>query len=70
MSLAVTVVEVKSVTVELRTCVPEEIETPEVLIEFELVGIAVPVAFFHVFTVHVPSSTDMEYPVIVPAYGI
>jgi hypothetical protein len=57
--LAAVVVVVKSETVELVIFVPEESETPEVLMEFEEVGIAVPVATFHVLTVAVPASAVM-----------
>ena len=35
----------------------------------EIVGTAVPVATFQVFTVQVPVSTDMLYPTIVAAKG-
>ena len=49
--------------------VPDERETPEVLIEFEAVGIAVPVATFHVCTVAVPASTSISQPEIVQAAG-
>ena len=65
-SPAVTVVVVKSLTVELRICVPLESDTPLVLITSAIVGIAVPLAFFHVFSVQVPVSALIEYPVIVP----
>jgi hypothetical protein len=58
-SPAVVAVVVKSVTVELVTFVPVEIATPLVLMEFEEVGIAVPVAIFHVLIVAVPASTVM-----------
>lgn len=63
MSLAVVLVVVKSVTVVLVMLVPVEIDTPEVLIEFEpSVGIAVPEATFSVLTVAVPASTVMLHP--------
>ena len=70
MSLAVTVVVVKSDVVVDCTTVPVEIATPEVLIEFDpRVGMAVPAATFRVFTVAVPASTSMLQPVIVQAIG-
>ena len=69
MSFAVTVVVVKSVNVVDLNAVLLEIETPLVLIESELVGLAVPVAFFHVFTVAVPVSITKLKAEIVAAYG-
>ncbi len=69
MSLAATAVVVKSVTSELITAVPLEIETPEVFIEFAFVGAAVPDAIFQTFTVAVPASTTIAHPDIVPATG-
>lgn len=56
MSFAVTVVVVKSVSVVEWIAVPDEMLTPLVLMEFALVGIAVPVAIFQNFTVIVPVS--------------
>jgi hypothetical protein len=56
MSFAVTVVLVKSDTVVELITVPLEIATPEVLMEFEMVGRAVPAAIFQNFTVIVPAS--------------
>jgi hypothetical protein len=67
MSNAATAVLVKSEVVVECTLVPVEIATPEVLIESEEVGIAVPVAFRQNFTVAVPASTLMSQPVIVQA---
>jgi hypothetical protein len=70
MSLAVTVVVVKSEVTALWTTVPVEIATPLVLIEFEpRVGIAVPLATFKVLTVAVPASTSMLQPTIEQAKG-
>lgn len=43
--------------------------TPAVEMTLEIVGTAVPVATFHVFTVQVPVSTDILYPTIVAAKG-
>ena len=56
MSLAETVVVVKSVTVVEWIAVPEEMPTPDVEIELLEVGIAVPVATFQNLTVIVPPS--------------
>lgn len=69
MSLAAIVVVVKSVRTVLLIAVPEDIDTPFVLIEFPTVGTAVPLATFHVFTVHVPVSTKMVHALIVAAKG-
>ena len=55
-SSALIVVEVKSLTVEDTMRVPVEIPTPEVEIESEEVGIAVPDALRQNFTVIVPVS--------------
>lgn len=60
MSFADTAVEVKSVIVVEWIAVPEAIDTPEVLIEFALVGIAVPVATFQNLTVIVPVSPGLK----------
>jgi hypothetical protein len=69
-SLAVTVVVVKSEVTALWTTVPTEIATPLVLIELETsVGIAVPLATFNVFTVAVPASTSILHPTIVQPKG-
>ena len=68
-SFAVTVVVVKSVTVELMTADPLERDTPLVLMEFELVGDVVPEEIFHVSTVAVPLSATMDHPVMVPLTG-
>ncbi len=65
-----TVVVVKSVTVVLSMCVPVASETPLVLITSAIVGMAVPVAFFHTFKVQVPWSALMMNPVIVPGYFV
>ena len=56
MSFWVTVVVVKSLSVVEWMAVPLDIETPLVLMEFEEVGIAVPVAIFQNLTVIVPAS--------------
>src|SRR3569833_2906631 len=69
MSFALTAVLEKSVTVEEWIAVPVEIETPDVLIEFVTVGIAVPVATFHNFTVAVPVSSAKFHALIVHAKG-
>ena len=70
MSPAVMVVVVKSLTVELEMKVPVEMDSPLVLIEFEpMVGFAVPLATFMVFTVAVPVSTEIDHPVIVQPIG-
>ena len=53
-SFAVTVVVVKSLTVVLWMFVPVEIPTPEVLMRFAIVGIAVPFAIFQNVNVAVP----------------
>ena len=67
-SLAVTVVLVKSLVVVLWTLVPVEMDTPEVLIESLTVGIAVPVAFFHTLNVAVPlGASEMFHAEIVQA---
>ena len=69
MSLADTVVDVKSVTVELVMADPVDRETPLVLMLFPDVGAVVPVPIFHVCTVAVPVSTTILHPVMVPATG-
>lgn len=69
MSLAAMAVEVKSLTVVLWIAVPDEIETPLVLIDPPLVGIAVPVAARQNLTVIVPASTTRLYALIVQANG-
>jgi hypothetical protein len=51
-----TVVVVKSVSVAEWIAVPVEIDSPLVEMEFDDVGIAVPVAIFQNFTVIVPAS--------------
>jgi hypothetical protein len=69
MSLAVTVVVVKSVTVVEWMAVPDEMETPLVEMELPLVGIAVPVATFQNLIVIVPASMAMLYAEMVQANG-
>lgn len=69
MSLAVTVVLVKSLTVVEWIAVPVDIPTPDVLMELPLVGMAVPVATFQNLTVIVPASTSRLYAEIVQANG-
>jgi len=68
MSPALTAVVVKSDTVVLSITVPVEMETPLVLMEFDAVGIAVPVATFQVFTVAVPWSTTIDQPAMVQGF--
>ena len=51
---------VKSEVVDERICVPLDSESPLVLITFEMVGIAVPLAIFQNLTVKVPVSADNE----------
>lgn len=68
-SLAVTVVVVKSEVVELIIAVPLESDTPDVFMLFDTVGMAVPEAIFQNLTVQVPVSAVILYPVIVPAKG-
>jgi hypothetical protein len=60
MSFAATVVVVKSLVVVLCTAVPEEIATPLVLMRFEMVGKAVPVATFQNLKVAVPPTAKMS----------
>jgi len=59
MSFAATEVVVKSLVVVEWMAVPDEMETPLVLIELPDVGIAVPVATFQNLIVIVPASIAM-----------
>jgi hypothetical protein len=68
-SLAAMSIDVKSETVVLWICVPLEIATPEVLIEFPEVGIAVPPFTRHVATVAVPVLTAISQALMVQANG-
>jgi hypothetical protein len=69
MSLAATLVVVKSLSVVECTLVPLDMEMPLVLIELADVGMAVPLATFHSFTVAVPVSTVIFQAAIVQANG-
>ncbi len=69
MSLAVTVVLVKSESVVEWIAVPVDIATPLVLIELPDVGMAVPVATFQNFTVIVPASIRRFQALTVQAKG-
>lgn len=62
-------VVVKSVSVVEWIAVPVDSDKPLVLMELELVGIAVPVATFHSFTVAVPASAMMSHETMVHAKG-
>jgi len=58
MSFVATAVVVKSVTVEDVIAVPLAIDSPTVLMRFDIVGTAVPVATFQNLTVIVPESPE------------